>query len=226
MFGSTFLCGLLCLFLVFDVGESCSCRWGDHPQNMFCGSDFAIKATVTSAIEDMEPTNKPFRMRSIYVNFNVNVHEVFKGPNLSGEIEIATPSDSSLCGTTLAKNKTYLITGRVNQGRLSTTLCNWITPWEQLSEKMLQNLGSGFGSCKCAVTLCDYENASCREEGNEYCKMLGNGMYNSEVTRNCLCGGGAGDGVCGWQSEGCGPSVMWDKPTPPAPIEEEMAEEP
>jgi hypothetical protein len=46
---------------------------------------------------------------------------------------LVTAGSSSMCGVDLRPEETYLITGKVVAGQASINLCNYITPWTDLT---------------------------------------------------------------------------------------------
>ncbi|KAF3700135.1 Metalloproteinase inhibitor 2 Tissue inhibitor of metalloproteinases 2 [Channa argus] len=146
---------ILFLWRVEEVAEACSCS-PVHPQQAFCTSDVVIRAKVVGQQEVEIGTN-------IYGNpindikYEIKQLKMFKGP--SQDIDaIYTASSSTVCGVTLDTGKEYLITGRLNSdGKVHVTLCQFIQPWEELTETQKKSLTQRYEmGCDCKITRCAF----------------------------------------------------------------------
>ncbi|XP_037544952.1 metalloproteinase inhibitor 2 [Nematolebias whitei] len=115
---------ILLLWQVADVAEACKCL-PVNLQEAFCNSDVVFSASVTGnwTFENGKDT---FGNSSKYIEYDVQVIKVYKGLNFTVH-EIYTSSSSASCGVTLDTADTlYLITGKLQDGKVHISLCDFI----------------------------------------------------------------------------------------------------
>lgn len=67
---------------------------------------------------------------------------------------LVTAGTSSMCGVDLRPEETYLITGKVVAGQASINLCNYITPWTDLTVRQKKGFRLLYRQgCLCEVRL-------------------------------------------------------------------------
>uniref|UniRef100_A0A8D2PZJ2 Metalloproteinase inhibitor 4 n=1 Tax=Zosterops lateralis melanops TaxID=1220523 RepID=A0A8D2PZJ2_ZOSLA len=83
---------------------------------------------------------------------------MFKGFEKLKDVQyVYTPFDSSLCGVKLEANnkKQYLLTGKMDDGKVLIHLCNYIEPWDDLSLSQKKSLNQRYQmGCGCKITTC------------------------------------------------------------------------
>jgi hypothetical protein len=68
------------------------------------------------------------------------------------ERRLVTAGSSSMCGVDVRLEETYLMTGRVVSGQAYINLCNYITPWAQLSVRQKKGFRLLYRQgCSCEV---------------------------------------------------------------------------
>ncbi|KAJ4439664.1 hypothetical protein ANN_07792, partial [Periplaneta americana] len=78
---------------------------------------------------------------------------------------ILTAGSSSLCGVNLTPEKTYLITGKVVAGKARVSLCNYITPWNQLTVRQKKGFRLLYRqNCQCEIMSCPWWKQCPKEE--------------------------------------------------------------
>ncbi|XP_066914335.1 metalloproteinase inhibitor 2-like [Clytia hemisphaerica] len=166
----------LTLFLVlvfaatrFGRIDACSC-FPSHPQELFCNSEFVIKALITSSGRNV--TKDIFSYRS----YSLTILEVFGGhqalrhlfiskqdaQNVESndidtfddlefvEANITTPLSENLCGVHLNVSESYLIFGQIRNNELQVNLCNYISYWEAVSSQVKSGIFGDY-DCRCKI---------------------------------------------------------------------------
>lgn len=137
------------------MAEACSCS-PTHPQEAFCNSDVVIRAKVVGG-QEVDIGNDIYGNPIKRVKYDIKQIKMFKGPSKDFDA-IYTASSSAVCGVTLETDgkKEYLITGKMeNDGTLYVTLCNFIEPWEAMSDTQKKNLVQRYETgCDCKITRC------------------------------------------------------------------------
>ncbi|KAA8581370.1 hypothetical protein FQN60_002951, partial [Etheostoma spectabile] len=91
------------------------------------------------------------------IQYEVKQIKMFKGPNQDIEAVFTAPV-SAVCGVTLDVNgkKEYLISGKAEaDGRMHVTLCDYIMPWDSLSNTQKKGLSQRYEmGCECKVKDC------------------------------------------------------------------------
>uniref|UniRef100_A0A8C5Q121 Metalloproteinase inhibitor 2 n=1 Tax=Leptobrachium leishanense TaxID=445787 RepID=A0A8C5Q121_9ANUR len=88
------------------------------------------------------------------IQYEIKQIKMFKGPDKDIEYIFTAPS-SAVCGVTLetAGKKEYLIAGKTEgDGKMHITLCDFIVPWDSLSQTQKKNLNQRYEmGCECKV---------------------------------------------------------------------------
>lgn len=142
------LTAVLILFLGFlqqNEVYACSCS-RSHPQENYCTSDFVIVARIRK-------------------QFNLNYQKVYKARirkefKMSEKAKIALKSgklltavSDSLCGAGLEVGKVYLITGRVQGLQAYISLCNFVKPWNNLTNRQRKGFRLIYSrGCNCLIS--------------------------------------------------------------------------
>lgn len=89
------------------TSDACSCVYS-HPQEHFCSSDFVVTLSIQGDPKQLHQYN--------YLRYPVKVYKIYKGMDKTSVRKgfIYTGSALSSCSPTLAKNTTYLMTGKTN----------------------------------------------------------------------------------------------------------------
>ncbi|KAI9513585.1 Metalloproteinase inhibitor 2 [Dissostichus eleginoides] len=134
-----------------EVAQACSC-FPAHPQEAFCLSGVVIRGKVVG-VQEVDAGNDINGNPIKRIKYDIEQIKMFKGPSYDIDAIYTDPSPS-MCGVTLENNgKEYLITGKLNDdGTMHITLCDFIEPWDDLSEtQKTQRYEMG---CGCKITLC------------------------------------------------------------------------
>lgn len=128
------------------TSDACSCVYS-HPQEHFCSSDFVVTLSIQGDPKQLHQYN--------YLRYPVKVYKIYKGMDKTSVRKgfIYTGSALSSCSPTLAKNTTYLMTGRIVNGKPFVSICNFISEWSSLTYRQKKGFRRNFGrSCGCKVT--------------------------------------------------------------------------
>uniref|UniRef100_A0A8C2BWS2 TIMP metallopeptidase inhibitor 4, tandem duplicate 1 n=1 Tax=Cyprinus carpio TaxID=7962 RepID=A0A8C2BWS2_CYPCA len=117
-----------------QVTEGCSCV-PRHPQQQFCSSDIG---TSNTCIANLTPTGR--------------LH-TFKQLDKKRIQVIYTRTTPNFCGISL-NNGEYLLSGRVEDGRVILNLCDLVKPWNQLSQVQKKYLSMYQKGCVCEISTC------------------------------------------------------------------------
>lgn len=133
-----------------NMASACTCMMS-HPQKHYCQADFVIVARVKKVLQ-------PDAMSRVY---KVNIKKEFKMTQkariLLKERRLVTAGSSSMCGVDVRLEETYLMTGRVVSGQAYINLCNYITPWAQLSVRQKKGFRLLYRQgCSCEVIDCPW----------------------------------------------------------------------
>ncbi|XP_037544953.1 metalloproteinase inhibitor 2 [Nematolebias whitei] len=120
---------ILFLWQVADGAEACKCT-PVKIQQAYCRSDVVIKAVVSGS-QMVEAGNDTSGNAIKNIEYDIRVTEVYKGPR---DIDAVYTSPSDSCGATLdTGNKLYFITGKLEDGKVLISRCDFIELWEDLS---------------------------------------------------------------------------------------------
>ncbi|XP_042589470.1 metalloproteinase inhibitor 3-like isoform X4 [Cyprinus carpio] len=163
-----------------QVTEGCTCI-PRHPQQQFCSSDIVIRAKVIGKVSSTVPRLTAFKIQTI---------ETFKQSDKKRIQVIYSPQTS--CGISLY-NGEYLLSGRVEDGRVIVDLCDLVEPWNQLSQVQKASLSMYQKGCVCEISPCTGE--SCLIEILQKKCLL---SLDDEKALQSVCLPGS-DGFCRWQ---------------------------
>lgn len=135
--------------------EACSCS-PVHPQQAFCNADIVIRAKAIIG-KDVNSGNDVYGNPIKRIQYEIKQIKMFKGPDKDIESIFTAPS-SAVCGVTLetAGKKEYLIAGKAEgDGKMHITLCDFIVPWDSLSQTQKKNLNQRYEmGCECKISRC------------------------------------------------------------------------
>uniref|UniRef100_A0A8C1XTG4 TIMP metallopeptidase inhibitor 4 n=1 Tax=Cyprinus carpio TaxID=7962 RepID=A0A8C1XTG4_CYPCA len=163
-----------------QVTEGCRCLQR-HPQQDFCSSDIVIRAKVIGKVSSTVPRLTAFKIQTI---------ETFKQSDKKRIQVIYSPQTS--CGISLY-NDEYLLSGRVEDGRVILNFCDLVKPWNQLSQLQKASLSMYQKGCVCEISPCTGE--SCLIEILQKKCLL---SLDDEKALQSVCLPGS-DGFCRWQ---------------------------
>ncbi|XP_023727708.1 tissue inhibitor of metalloproteinase isoform X1 [Cryptotermes secundus] len=144
------LCVILLVAVSVNMASACSCMMS-HPQTHACRADFVIVARVKKVlVRDL--------MSRVY---KVKIKREFKMSEKASVLlksgRLVTAGTSSMCGVDLRPEETYLITGKVVAGQASINLCNYITPWTDLTVRQKKGFRLLYRQgCLCEITDCPW----------------------------------------------------------------------
>ncbi|XP_051889121.1 metalloproteinase inhibitor 2a [Pristis pectinata] len=146
---------LLLALRVEQIAEACSCA-PIHPQQAFCNADVVIRAKVV-ANKEVSSGNDIYGNPIQKIQYEIKQIKMFKGPEHNIEYIYTAPS-SAVCGVMLdtSGKKEYLITGKLDKdGKMSITLCDFISQWENLSVTQKKGLNQRYQTeCDCKIVRC------------------------------------------------------------------------
>ncbi|XP_015511793.1 tissue inhibitor of metalloproteinase [Neodiprion pinetum] len=132
--------------------EACSCQYS-HPQTHFCQAEFVILARVMKHIPG----------DSYETAYRVKIHKKFK---LSHEAErslkdglLYTASSDGMCGVSLQRGLTYVISGHVSDGKPRFNLCGLVMPWPKVSPRQRKGFRMLYHhNCVCSIQYTAWHN--------------------------------------------------------------------
>ncbi|XP_014237294.1 tissue inhibitor of metalloproteinase [Trichogramma pretiosum] len=144
---------LVCLVVLARINdaEGCSCSY-THPQTHFCTSDFVLVVKVKERI--------PLEHETAY---RVKINRKFKLSNESHsqsllEGRLYTASMDSVCGVHLNVGETYIVSGRVYEGKPRIGLCNLVQRWSGVSRRQRRAFKGLYAKgCMCDVSYTPFE---------------------------------------------------------------------
>nr|CAH7718833.1 unnamed protein product [Callosobruchus chinensis] len=138
---------VFCLMFICD-GEACSCM-RQHPQTLFCRSDFVVLARVKR-----ERVFNDTRMFKVRVRREYKVSE--KGIIALKSGRVLTPESDGFCGVKMEIGKLYIISGRIESLKARINQCaSWIQKWELTSRRQRKGLKLLYrNGCSCDVKYC------------------------------------------------------------------------
>uniref|UniRef100_A0A8C2BUD7 NTR domain-containing protein n=1 Tax=Cyprinus carpio TaxID=7962 RepID=A0A8C2BUD7_CYPCA len=169
-----------------QVTEGCRCLQR-HPQQDFCSSDIVIRAKVIGKVSSTVPGLTAYKIQTI---------QTFKQSDQK-RIQVIYITQTS-CGFDL-ENSEYLLSGRVEDGRVVLDLCDLVKPWNKLSQVQKWYLSMYQKGCVCEISRCTGE--SCLNEMlQKKCLMRVTNIFrlDDEKALQSICLPG-NDGFCSWQ---------------------------
>uniref|UniRef100_A0A9J8A8H1 TIMP metallopeptidase inhibitor 4 n=1 Tax=Cyprinus carpio carpio TaxID=630221 RepID=A0A9J8A8H1_CYPCA len=168
-----------------QVTEGCSCV-PRHPQQQFCSSDIVIRAKVIEKVPSTVPGLTAYKIQTT---------ETFKQLDKKRIQVIYTRTTPTFCVISLY-NDEYLLSGRVQDGRVILNLCDLVKPWSQLSQLQKWYLSIYQKGCVCEISPCTGE--SCLNKMLQKKCFIGPNSYDLEKALRSVCVPG-NDGFCSWQ---------------------------
>ncbi|EFN82588.1 metalloproteinase inhibitor 3 isoform X2 [Harpegnathos saltator] len=112
---------------------ACSCA-PSHPQTQFCNSDFVAVVKVKNVLA----------MSMYEIAYEVKINRVFKSYPKADAVLMQnllwTSSSDSMCGVTLKVGETYVLGGRINNGKASVSSCGLMIRWADTTNKQRKGL--------------------------------------------------------------------------------------
>ncbi|XP_053200607.1 metalloproteinase inhibitor 3-like [Panonychus citri] len=140
-----------CFYLLPSSSIACSCFYS-HPQEHFCTSDFVVTLLIQG--DPKRLTNGQSDGQTGYLKYPVKVNKIFKGIDKTAVRKgfIYTGTELSSCAPTFTPNVTYLMTGRIVDGKPFVSLCNFIAQWSHLKVRQKKGFRRNFArACGCKV---------------------------------------------------------------------------
>lgn len=163
------LTAVLIVFLgLFHQNEvnGCSCS-RSHPQEHYCKSDFVIVARIR---KQFIPNYQKIYKARIRKEFKMS--EKAKIALKSGRL--LTAASGAMCGAELEVGKVYLITGRVLGLQAFISLCDFVKPWNNLTNRQRKGFRLIYSrGCDCSISTtyhmpprrngCSWNYTSCQQ---------------------------------------------------------------
>ncbi|XP_069065747.1 metalloproteinase inhibitor 1-like isoform X2 [Pleurodeles waltl] len=156
----------------YQFTNCCTCS-PNHAQKAFCNSDLVIRAKfLNDSSTDM--FSESFGNYSL-IKYEIQTLEVFKGAAELQNLMFIYSSMEFYCGHDISPsnyNKEYLITGPSWNGRVDVNLCNYLVPWQTLSEAQKKGIEGAY-NCDCKIC----SQWECREDPYNYCRLNGDSPW-------------------------------------------------
>ena len=146
----TFLVILVISLCHFQTSEAYCVCLSRHPQTHFCDSDFSAVVGVNILLQ---PNDNE-------VAYNVEVHEIFKATQ-NAQIALVekaallwSPSMEAMCGRlNLNPGEAYIVNGKIMDGKLYITLCDFVRPWSKLTPLQREGFQQFYQrGCACPIS--------------------------------------------------------------------------
>lgn len=145
-FTATFF--VLCVgFLCLEVALACNCKV-KHPQTQYKEAKFVVKAKVLSKYRNQEEQSS---YAISFLEYEVQIIKIFKGRRIltSPTVSMFTPEGHSCAIKSMKPSKNYLISGHIEEGRLTLNVCSWVEEWSTLTKEQKKGLKSKYATyCK------------------------------------------------------------------------------
>uniref|UniRef100_H2ZFY0 NTR domain-containing protein n=1 Tax=Ciona savignyi TaxID=51511 RepID=H2ZFY0_CIOSA len=113
---------------------------------------------------------------NVHTQYKVNVLKVFKGEMMTNETTyIYTPPSSSLCRMSLHTRAPYVLMGRIRDGRMHVTYCDFKLDVSELTNSELRHLTSTFKhrfnkACNdCHIHVCSFNGCPEKSKNSNQC---------------------------------------------------------
>uniref|UniRef100_UPI00358F8524 metalloproteinase inhibitor 3 n=1 Tax=Myxine glutinosa TaxID=7769 RepID=UPI00358F8524 len=143
------------LMTLTQVPAHCPCNQERHPQEMFCSADVVIRGKLFGGRLASELPNSTNQHSMII--YKVKMIKMFQGFDKMHHVSyLQTPAPPGLCYLwPQPERKHYLITGRVQEGRLVVNSCDWVQTWQSLSLTQRRSLRFRYRKgCACQIRKC------------------------------------------------------------------------
>ncbi|XP_058795253.1 tissue inhibitor of metalloproteinase [Phymastichus coffea] len=136
--------------LALDSADGCSCYY-THPQVHYCSSDFVIAAKVKEKMtQGLETTYK------VKINRKFKLSNDSYNEHLYGGL-LYTSSIESMCGVHLSLGESYVVSGRVVEGKPRVSLCDLVTKWAEVTKRQRKGLKGLYAKgCMCDVSYTSF----------------------------------------------------------------------
>ncbi|XP_038062057.1 metalloproteinase inhibitor 3-like [Patiria miniata] len=118
--------------------KGCTCQLR-HPQQYYCDANFVFRGKVLGKSPFQSAESLPGQYE-----YQVQVQRVFKDQVQDGihrQVKLVTPAMEALCGVPeLIITKIYLITGKVLEGQMQLSVCDWVAEWESVTRPQRQGI--------------------------------------------------------------------------------------
>lgn len=166
-FFAYFFATIVVVLLSSGQSDACSC-FPSHPQELFCNSEFVVRAIITSPGRKIHRTSTDKKTKWTSIQHSSTILHVFRGKEAISslllnkklnklpeslkyaDINITTPASDSLCGVHLNFTKTYLIFGQIRNREMEVTLCNFISVWESVINPVKRGIHGDY-DCHCKI---------------------------------------------------------------------------
>ncbi|RWS01948.1 metalloproteinase inhibitor 2-like protein [Dinothrombium tinctorium] len=113
------------LFLNFSLSAVFCCLCVPMtPLQQYCVANTVVKAKITGE-----------KSAQLVTEYDVDILEVIKSPNLPSSVKILTPSQDGICGVALEKNSTYILTANYLEPNLHISSCGYHVNLDKATEE-------------------------------------------------------------------------------------------
>ncbi|XP_076236931.1 tissue inhibitor of metalloproteases [Calliopsis andreniformis] len=174
----------------------CSCLMS-HPQTIFCQSDYVAVVRV-KRMDYVTPSRHE-------IAYSVKVNKVFKQwttvnpEEFSKQNTLFTPSMEGLCGVHLKIGETYVIAGKIMDGKIRLSICGLAKPWSEVPNRQRKGFrGLYHRGCACEIHFTPWwrKGAVLDSVGRKQClwESTPGPQHCQEQYGMCM----AGPGGCSW----------------------------
>ncbi|XP_078587323.1 metalloproteinase inhibitor 2-like [Branchiostoma floridae x Branchiostoma japonicum] len=132
--------------------------------------------------------------------YSISINKNFKG-QLGKDVDpssVYTMAETSLCGIDmeLKSGQLYLLAGYIYKNKMHVGLCNWVSPWEEVTEKQRRGLKYMYrDNCECAIQPC-FPGKTCKPWDEQTC--LWDDMYTTDCSSRLSACVKSSDNTCSW----------------------------
>ncbi|XP_063979700.1 metalloproteinase inhibitor 3 [Diachasmimorpha longicaudata] len=183
---------LLISAYTIENAEACSCE-RPHPQKQFCRADWVARVTIKT-LEELSKDEAAYtiKLRKIFKATPEAEKALKKHPMLW-----TSPSDSTCKHMGILPNETWVIGGRIKDGKPYTVLCDLAMRWSEVTVRQRKGFRGLYNeSCVCPIIYTQWRN-----KGQ---------VFNSTAGKGCLWESEPGPthcqeryGICRMGKSGC-----------------------
>ncbi|XP_017888025.1 metalloproteinase inhibitor 1 [Ceratina calcarata] len=174
---------------------ACSCI-RNHPQELFCNSDYVALVRVKKA------TN----VNEYQIGYSVKINKIFRVNSRSSYAALKknilwTASSESVCGVDLKVGETYVVGGNTHGDNAHVSICGITMPWRSVTSRQRKGFRHlyRFGCMKCGIHYTPWRSKGAALEHTDGKKCLWESRPGPEDCQRdygiCMPGQG---GVCSW----------------------------